>query len=140
MQRGGRGSGIAVDPDRIREARLEAGLSLAQLAQDDVSRTFIHLIENGKSRPSRRVLALIARRTGKPMSYFAAEPGRAIEVGLSLPSELTRTAGHIREFVGSQSLDEVEYSSMKLIEATLKQAAQVTRAIQRRDGEAKRIR
>ena len=70
MQGAARGSGIAVDPERVREARLEAGLSLAQIARDDVSRTFIHFVETGKSRPSQRILALIARRTGKPISYF----------------------------------------------------------------------
>lgn len=61
-----------INPDRVRQARLEAGLSLAQLARTDVSRVFIHMIETGKSRPSPRVLALIARRTGKPTSYFLA--------------------------------------------------------------------
>src|SRR5260370_41872992 len=70
VQRGPRGSGMSVDPARVREARSAAGLSLAQLAGDQVSRTFIHLIEQGRSRPSRNVLALIARRTGKPMVYF----------------------------------------------------------------------
>lgn len=120
-----------MDPARIREARLEAGLSLAQLARDDVSRTFIHFIETGKSRPSPRVLALIARRTGKPVSYFTAQPGRNAQT--SLAAELVRAATHVHEFVDSVALDEVESSSMKLIEATLKHAAQVIRAIQRRD-------
>lgn len=118
-----------MDPARIREARLEAGLSLAQLARDDVSRTFIHFIETGKSRPSPRVLALIARRTHKPISYFT---GQAVETSVGLPSELTRIADHVHEFIESQELDEVERSSMKLVELTLKQAAQVTRAIRRR--------
>lgn len=132
-----RGSGIAVDPARIREARLEAGLSLAQLARDDVSRTFIHFIETGKSRPSPRILALIARRTRKPISYFTRQAGDNIEPGGGLPSELTRIADQVREFIDSQELDEVERSSMKLVEITLKQAAQVTRAIRKRAPAAK---
>lgn len=126
-----------MDPARIREARLEAGLSLAQLARDDVSRTFIHFIETGKSRPSPRVLAVIARRTRKPISYFTGQAGRNVETSVGLPSELTRIADHVREFIDSQELDEVERSSMKLVELTLKQAAQVTRAIRRRATAAK---
>src|SRR5438094_6409883 len=74
MRRGPRGSGQNVDPLRVRQARLEAGLSLAQVAGDDVSRTFIHFVEQGRSRPSIVVLGLIARRTGKPMSYFLTNP------------------------------------------------------------------
>src|SRR5690348_3169972 len=61
MRRGLRGSGVPVDPARVREARREAGLSLAQLAGDEVSRTFLHFVEHGRSRPSQAVLALIAR-------------------------------------------------------------------------------
>ena len=132
MERGARGSGIAVDPARVREARLEAGLSLAGLARNDVSRTFIHFIETGKSRPSPRVLAMIARRTGKPIGYFTGQTGRNAQRGFNLASELERSAIHVREFIESQSLDEVEASSLKLIEANLRQATQVLRAIQKR--------
>ena len=130
MEHGGRRSGIAVDPARIRAARLEAGLSLAQLARDDVSRTFIHYIEMGRSRPSPRVLALIARRTRKPISYFTAQSGRNLQTELDLPAELVRMANLVREFNDSQRLDDVESSSMKLVELILRQAAQVSMAIQ----------
>jgi transcriptional regulator with XRE-family HTH domain len=53
---------------RVREARREAGLSLAQLAGDEVSRTFLHFVEHGRSRPAQAVLALIAKRTGRPVA------------------------------------------------------------------------
>jgi transcriptional regulator with XRE-family HTH domain len=72
----GRGRGIEVIPERIRLARREAGLSLAQLAAGAVTPVAIHLIETGKSRPSPATLAHIAGRTGKTMRYFAeVEPG-----------------------------------------------------------------
>jgi tetratricopeptide (TPR) repeat protein len=64
--------GVDVDPDAIRRARLEAGLSLAQVADGYVTRAAIHLVEVGRSRPSRRTLELIAHRTGKPVSFFLA--------------------------------------------------------------------
>ncbi|MBO0686450.1 MAG: helix-turn-helix transcriptional regulator [Candidatus Dormibacteraeota bacterium] len=66
----GRRDGIDVIPDRVRAARQEAGLSLAQLAADVVTPVAIHLIESGKSRPSPRTLMHIANRTGKPLGYF----------------------------------------------------------------------
>jgi tetratricopeptide (TPR) repeat protein len=47
-------------------------MSLAQVANGKVSRTAIHLIELGKSKPSFETLQLIASRTGKPISYFVA--------------------------------------------------------------------
>src|SRR5205823_12722918 len=62
--------GVNVDPARIRQARLDRGLSLAQLARNDLSRAFIHQLEHGQSKPSRDTLQLIARRTGKPIGYF----------------------------------------------------------------------
>jgi len=44
------------------------------VAGREISRAAIHLIETGKSRPSRRTLELIARRTGRPISFFLAKP------------------------------------------------------------------
>lgn len=59
-------------PEAVRQARVEAGLSLADVAGKAVTRAAIHLIETGKSRPSIDTLRLIAKRTGKPVSYFLA--------------------------------------------------------------------
>jgi tetratricopeptide (TPR) repeat protein len=46
------------------------GLSLSELAGGEVTRAAIHQVETGKMRPSMRTLELIARRTGRPVSYF----------------------------------------------------------------------
>jgi tetratricopeptide (TPR) repeat protein len=54
----------------VRQARLDARLTLAQVAGSDVSRQAIHLVETGKARPSAAVLELIAQRTGRPLSSF----------------------------------------------------------------------
>src|SRR5437764_5418730 len=62
--------GIDIRPDAVRQARQEAGLSLAQLGGDEMTRAAMHLVESGKMRPSSRTLQLIARRTGRPISYF----------------------------------------------------------------------
>jgi len=119
-----------VDPERVRQARVDAGLSLAQLAGDDVSRTFLHFVEHGRSRPSRHVLALIARRTGKPMSYFISQPPRDTQPTTDLTGDLTRVANHVRQFSSLKSLTTVERETMKLIELTLRQAAELTKTVQ----------
>jgi tetratricopeptide (TPR) repeat protein len=70
----GRRKGIPVREGAVRQARLEARLSLAQVAADHVSRTAIHLIENGRVKPSLETLQLIARKTQKPIEYFLLDP------------------------------------------------------------------
>ena len=47
-----------------------AGLSLGQVAGDEISRTAIYFVETGKAKPSRETLELIAERTGQPMDFF----------------------------------------------------------------------
>ena len=129
MQGAARGSGIAVDPERVREARLEAGLSLAQIARDDVSRTFIHFVETGKSRPSQRILALIARRTGKPIGYFMRQPSLAAQPDTDLSTDLARVAERVRQFVAVSQLTKTELEAMKLVELTLRQAGELTKSL-----------
>jgi len=70
VRRLGRHRGIDVVPGRVRAARNEAGLSLAELAGKDITKVAIWYIEQGRTRPSARTLDLIAERTRKPVSYF----------------------------------------------------------------------
>jgi tetratricopeptide (TPR) repeat protein len=70
----GRRKGVAVRAGSVRLARLEARLSLAQVASDQVSRTAIHLIENDRVKPSLETLRLIARKTQKPIEFFLLDP------------------------------------------------------------------
>jgi tetratricopeptide (TPR) repeat protein len=70
--------GLRIRPGSIKRARGEAGLSLAQVASGEVSRTAVHLAETGKTRPTLPTIQLIAARTGKPLEYFLLEsPGAA---------------------------------------------------------------
>lgn len=64
---------MPIDPDTVRQARLRAGLSLAQVAGAELTRQAVHLIETGKVQPSARSLQLIARRLGVPAHTFLAE-------------------------------------------------------------------
>lgn len=141
MQRSGRGSGLPVDPDRVREARVAAGLSLGDLAGDDVSRTFIHFVEKGRSRPSRRVLELIAQRTGKPLGYFLTherpEPREPSTENLGV--ELSAVAMRVRRFAKSRKLNKIEREAMTLVEVSMRQAAVLASAIQSKNpGSARR--
>ena len=72
--RKGRREGVDVKPGTVREARLDAGLSLAKVASGVVSRTAIYFVETGKAKPSMETLRLIAERTGRPIDFFLADP------------------------------------------------------------------
>src|SRR3989442_3519339 len=56
--------------DRLREARLAAGISQAQLGAPYYRRAPVSAIELGKIRPAMRSLEHLARKLGKPASYF----------------------------------------------------------------------
>lgn len=60
---------------RIRQARLEAGLSQRQLCGDAITRNMLSQIENGSVQPSMGTLRFLALRLGKPVSYFLDENG-----------------------------------------------------------------
>jgi len=70
--------GLSVRPGAIKQARAEAGLSLAQVASGELSRTAIFLAETGKTRPTLPTIQLIAARTGKPVEFFLDENDAAL--------------------------------------------------------------
>jgi tetratricopeptide (TPR) repeat protein/DNA-binding XRE family transcriptional regulator len=76
----GRRKGIPIREGSVREARKEAGLTLAQVAGLIVSRTAIHLIETGRCRPSIETLEQIARQTRKRVEFFLLSPDDAPEL------------------------------------------------------------
>lgn len=59
--------------EKIKKARLEAGLSQRQLCGEEVTRNMLSQIENGAARPSMTTLSYFAARLGKPVSYFLEE-------------------------------------------------------------------
>ena len=58
---------------KIRQARLEAGLSQRQLCGDEITRNMLSQIENGSASPSMSTLRFLAERLGKSVSYFLEE-------------------------------------------------------------------
>ncbi len=69
--------GVNLRSGSVKQARLEVGMSLAQLGKGHVTAPAIYLIETGRTRPSLPTLEHIARRTGKPIEFFLAEPASA---------------------------------------------------------------
>ncbi len=72
-RRRGRRRGVEIRPGSVKQARLEAGLSLGQVAREDISRTAIYFVETGKAKPSMETLLLIADRTGRPLDFFLGQ-------------------------------------------------------------------
>jgi tetratricopeptide (TPR) repeat protein len=84
----GRRQGVAVRAGSVEEARREARMTLAQVAGDNLSRTAIHLIEKGRTRPSVETLQQIARQTRKPIEFFLPPDS---------PSALTERQSQLRK-------------------------------------------
>src|SRR5437016_9232876 len=101
--------GVNLKQGVVKQARLEAGLSLAQLGKGHVTAPAIYLIETGRTRPSLPTLEHIARRTGRPIEYFLADPGGATDETLAglIDLELLVAAGRNDEAValGQRLLD-----------------------------------
>jgi tetratricopeptide (TPR) repeat protein len=70
----GRLAGVDINAAALRQARVAAGLSLAQVGGHDLTRQAVHLIETGKVRPSMRSLRVLAQRLEVPVASLLA-PG-----------------------------------------------------------------
>src|ERR1700737_2079758 len=88
--RRGRRRGVEIKPGTVKQARLEAGLSLGQVARGDISRTAIYFVETGKAKPSIETLRLIADRTGRPLDFFLKTPHEATRSQVSAIAEIER--------------------------------------------------
>lgn len=132
MQQTNRASGIEVDPARVRRARIEAGLTLADVAGSEVSRTMIHFVETGRSRPSKRVLSLIAKRTRKTPRYFMRRDRRDSRDDEDVASELSAAALRLKRFMKNRQVGEGEREALQFAEVALRHAASLTRSMQSR--------
>jgi len=59
--------------EKLRQARLEAGLSQRQLCGDQITRNMLSQIEHGSAKPSMGTLRYLAERLGKTVSFFLEE-------------------------------------------------------------------
>jgi transcriptional regulator with XRE-family HTH domain len=133
-RRGRRGPGVPIIPARVRQARAERGLSLADLAGAEVSRAFIHQLEQGLARPSIQVLEVISHRTGKPLDYFTSGDLQAAR-GPDLSTDLVATAKRIERLASTLDLSDANREAFRMIVNSLRHGARVIAAVTReRDG------
>lgn len=58
---------------RLKQARIEAGLSQRQLCGEEITRNMLSQIESEKARPSMQTLTYLAQKLGRPVSWFLEE-------------------------------------------------------------------
>lgn len=91
--------------EKIRAARLEAGLSQRQLCGDIITRNMLSQIENGGANPSMATLAALASRLGKPLGWFVGET----ETGNSAVMALARNCYDRRDYSAAlEALDQYQ--------------------------------
>lgn len=64
--------------EKLRRARVEAGMSQRALCGERITRNMLSQIENGSAKPSMDTLCYLAERLEKPVSYFLEEPTQTI--------------------------------------------------------------
>ena len=62
---------------RIRAARMEAGLSQRELAGTEITRNMLSSLEHDAANPSVATLRYLSERLGKPVSFFLGEAGES---------------------------------------------------------------
>lgn len=85
--------------EKLRTARLEAGLSQRQLCGDIITRNMLSLIEHGSAKPSMDTLKLLAAKLGKPVSFFLEEDAVVSPNGQVM--ELARQRFDAGDFAGT---------------------------------------
>lgn len=114
---------------RLKHARLEAGLSQRQLCGDKITRNMLSQIENGSARPSMDTLIYLAKALGKPLSFFLEED---VQSDLSNPLIQARKAyqqgdySQILSLLSSPEQDFADESYLLLVLARLALAKQAT--------------
>lgn len=71
---------------KLKNARLDIGLSQSSMANDIVTRTMLSKIENGAAKPSLTTLTKLAERVNKPLAYFLSETVDCFDQGLGQQS------------------------------------------------------
>lgn len=105
--------------ERIRSARLEAGLTQRQLCGEKITRNMLSQIENGTAQPSMDTLRYLSQRLGKRMSFFLDEE---TEDGILNRAWLAHDAGEdgkalalLEQFDASFDEENREYILLKVL-------------------------
>ena len=60
--------------EKVRQARLEAGLTQRQLCGEEITRNMLSQIEHGTARPSMKTLCYLAQKLEKPVIGLSSAP------------------------------------------------------------------
>src|SRR5258708_3982135 len=85
--------GVTIKPGSVKQARQEAGMSLAQVGKGRVTAPAIYLIETGRTRPSLPTLEHMAERRGKRVEFFLADPAGATDEAQTSLADLEAMVG-----------------------------------------------
>ncbi len=128
--------GVDVVPDRVREARTAAGLSLQDVAAGFVTRAAIHLVESGRSRPSMALLHHIAARTGKPVEWFLAEgaplppPARSADPVERVREDITQLLLDLVDVQNALEMSVIEREAVEALRSHLRHFERMVEVIQ----------
>lgn len=106
--------------EKLRQARMEAGLSQRQLCGGEITRNMLSLIENGSARPSMDTLKYLSHRLGKPVSFFLDEnaltsPNQSVMASARRLFDAGEFAGAVSALEGYRSPDAVYDREMQLL-------------------------
>jgi tetratricopeptide (TPR) repeat protein len=97
---------------RIKAARIKRGMTLVQVGGDELSRSFLSLVESGRSRISLRALAIVAEQLETPISHFLEDKDEARVAELSLDyAEIELEGGKPAETIKIIDGDAASYGS-----------------------------
>ncbi len=80
---------------KIKQARLEAGLSQRQLCGDTITRNMLSQIENGSANPSMETLRYLADRLHKSISFFLEETAASANQTLVMQARAAYASGDL---------------------------------------------
>ncbi len=122
---------MPIVPGRVRQARAERGLSLAELAGTEVSRAFIHQLEQGLARPSLQVLEMIAQRTGKSVGFFTSGEVPGTRGEPDLPGDLIAVSKRLERLLGTIDVTEANREAFRLVINNLRHGSRLVTAVMR---------
>lgn len=96
--------------EKVKKARLEAGLSQRQLCGEEITRNMLSQIEHGTARPSMDTLTYLASRLDKPVSWFLdarAEANSVLLESVGLLQKAEEAIDQGKDIYASELLEKV---------------------------------
>ena len=109
--------------EKLRQARLKAGLSQRQLCGGEITRNMLSQIEHGSCNPSVSTLCFLAKQLGLPVSYFLEEETVASSNGSTMSAawanfeagDAAGAMGALEAYRGPDPVYDREYTLLKAL-------------------------